>query len=226
MEGGYFVVKSLPMSKRFSYIPVLPKAGATVESVWKWKSLSRVWLLATPWSIQSMEFSRPEYLLDWVYVLFSRGSSQSRDWTQVSCIAGRFFTSWTNREAQEYWSGCPIPSPADLPNLGIESGSPTLQANSLPTGLPWKPETNTKSLREPPEPSQSFWHPVRQGPWRQSWSPHLLPQDIRERWFHGTQPQDWQPRDFENHACFQSTKEVLGRNKGAVLSLDMDVMLQ
>ena len=27
----------------------------------KWKLLSRVWLLATPWTIQSMEFSRPEY---------------------------------------------------------------------------------------------------------------------------------------------------------------------
>ena len=28
---------------------------------WKWKSLSCVWLFATPWTIQSMEFSRPEY---------------------------------------------------------------------------------------------------------------------------------------------------------------------
>ena len=28
---------------------------------WKWKSLSRVQLSATPWIIQSMEFSRPEY---------------------------------------------------------------------------------------------------------------------------------------------------------------------
>ena len=28
---------------------------------WKWKSLSRVWLFATPWTIQSMEFSRSEY---------------------------------------------------------------------------------------------------------------------------------------------------------------------
>ena len=27
----------------------------------KWKSLSRVWLFATPWTIQSMELSRPEY---------------------------------------------------------------------------------------------------------------------------------------------------------------------
>ena len=36
---------------------------------------------------------------------FSRGSSQPRDWTQVCCTAGRFFTSWATREAQEYWSG-------------------------------------------------------------------------------------------------------------------------
>ena len=36
---------------------------------------------------------------------FSRGSSQSRDQAQVSRIAGRFFTSRTTREAQEYWSG-------------------------------------------------------------------------------------------------------------------------
>ena len=27
----------------------------------KWKSLSGVWLFVTPWTIQSMEFSRPEY---------------------------------------------------------------------------------------------------------------------------------------------------------------------
>ena len=36
---------------------------------------------------------------------FSRGSSQPRDQTQVSHIAGRLFTSWATREAQEYWSG-------------------------------------------------------------------------------------------------------------------------
>ena len=33
---------------------------------------------------------------------FSKWSSQPRDWTQVSCIAGRFFTSWATSEAQEY----------------------------------------------------------------------------------------------------------------------------
>ena len=36
---------------------------------------------------------------EWVAIPFSRGSSQSRDWTQVSRIAGRFLTTWTNNEA-------------------------------------------------------------------------------------------------------------------------------
>ena len=43
-------------------------------------------------------------ILEWVAFPFSRGSSQPRDWTQVSCIAGRFFTTRATREAQEYWS--------------------------------------------------------------------------------------------------------------------------
>ena len=32
---------------------------------------------------------------------------------------------------QEYWSGVPVPSPEDCPNLGIEPGSPALQTDSL-----------------------------------------------------------------------------------------------
>ena len=43
--------------------------------------------------------------LEWVASPFSRGSSRPRDQTQVSRIAGRFFTSWATREAQEYWNG-------------------------------------------------------------------------------------------------------------------------
>ena len=40
---------------------------------------------------------------------------------------------------QEYWSGLPFSSPGDLPDPGIEPGSPALQADSLPTELPGKP---------------------------------------------------------------------------------------
>ena len=43
---------------------------------------------------------------------------------------------------QEYWSGLPFSSPGDLPNPGIEPGSPTLQADAL-TSAP--PESEIKS---------------------------------------------------------------------------------
>ena len=40
---------------------------------------------------------------------------------------------------QEYPSGLPCPPPGDLPNLGTEPRSPTLQADSLPSEPPGKP---------------------------------------------------------------------------------------
>ena len=40
-------------------------------------------------------------ILEWVAIPFSRGSSQPRNRTQVSCIAGRFFTIWATREVQQ-----------------------------------------------------------------------------------------------------------------------------
>ena len=36
---------------------------------------------------------------------------------------------------QEYWSGLPFPSPGDLPDPGIEPGSPALETNTLPSEL-------------------------------------------------------------------------------------------
>ena len=46
---------------------------------------------------------------------------------------------------QEYWSGLLFPSPGDLPNPGIEPGSPSLQADALPSEPPGKPTTQTVS---------------------------------------------------------------------------------
>ena len=40
---------------------------------------------------------------------------------------------------QEYWSGLPFPSPGDLPNPGIEPGSPALRADALASEPPGKP---------------------------------------------------------------------------------------
>ena len=38
---------------------------------------------------------------------------------------------------QEYWSGLPFPSPGDLPDPGIEPGSPTFEADALTSEPPW-----------------------------------------------------------------------------------------
>ena len=56
----FFPLETLPYDpypfppSSLSYWPLQAKE-------WKWKSLSRDRLFATPWAIQSMEFSRPEY---------------------------------------------------------------------------------------------------------------------------------------------------------------------
>ena len=99
------VLLSLIHPSRVTGLPVLSKIFI------KWvKSLSRVRLFATPWTVAyqappSMGFSR-----------------------------------------QECWSGLPLPSPGDLPNPGIEPGSPTLQADPLPSEPVIWAELSTNTL--------------------------------------------------------------------------------
>ena len=59
-----------------------------------------------------------------------------------------FVTPWTvahqaslstGFSRQEYWSGLPFSPPGNLPNPGIEDGSPTRQADSLSSEPPGKP---------------------------------------------------------------------------------------
>ena len=71
----------------------------------KWELLSCVLLFATPWTWNTVHGLLQARILEWVAFPFSRESYQSRDRTQVSRTAGRFFTSWATREAQEYRSG-------------------------------------------------------------------------------------------------------------------------
>ena len=79
----------------------------------KVKSLSRVQLFATPWTVAyqaspSMGFSR-----------------------------------------QGYWSGLLFPSPGDLPDPGIEPGSPTLQADALLSEPPGKLNRSDSRVKNP-----------------------------------------------------------------------------
>ena len=64
-----------------------------------------------------------------------------------------FVTPWTvayqaplsvGFSRQEYWSGLPFPSPGNLPNPGIEPGSPAFQADALTSEPPGKPLPTVK----------------------------------------------------------------------------------
>ena len=55
--------------------------------------------LETPWTLCSWDSPSKNTRVG--CISFSRGSSWPRSWTQVSCTAGRFFTSWGMREAQD-----------------------------------------------------------------------------------------------------------------------------
>ena len=118
-----------------------PSGGLCASQVVKWSEVKVA--QSCPTLCNPMDYTVRGILqariLERVAFPFCRGSSQPRDRNQVSCIAGGFFTSWVTREAQKYWSG-PIPFPVDLPNPGIKPGSPTLQADSLPTELTGKPQ--------------------------------------------------------------------------------------
>ena len=76
-----------------NFSPCFPPPPTYFES----ETLSRVWLFANQWTVHGILQAR---IMEWVAIPFSRGSSQTRDWTQVSCIAGRLFAIWATREAQ------------------------------------------------------------------------------------------------------------------------------
>ena len=105
---------------------------ATCSSMSECRLLSCVLFFATPRSIQSVEFSRPEY---WSGQPFpSPGDLPNPGLPHCRWILYQL----SHQEAQEYWSGQPIHSPADLSDPGIDLGSPALQADSLPTELSGK----------------------------------------------------------------------------------------
>ena len=67
-------------------------------------------------------------ILEWVAVPFSRKSSQHRDQTEVSCIAGGFFTSWATREALSLIQG---------PNFLLVIGSVEQIPETVKDGEAW-----------------------------------------------------------------------------------------
>ena len=71
------------------------------------------------------------------------GVTQSRTWLKWLSSSSRTIAYQAppsmGFSRQEYWSGLPFPSPGDLPDPGIEPGSPTFQADALSSEPPGKP---------------------------------------------------------------------------------------
>ena len=84
-------------------------------------------------------------ILEGVVIPFSRGSSHHRDWTQVSCIAGRFFAIWTTRGALAANKG-PVrwtePSLVDLLELCVATGAVIVPDWSLSRLYGWWSHVN------------------------------------------------------------------------------------
>ena len=84
-------------------------------------------------------------ILEWVVIPFSRGSSWLKDWTQVSCIAGQFFTIWAilyqlshkGSWSKLEWVAYPFSSGSSWPMNRTRVSA--LQADSLPAEPSGKP---------------------------------------------------------------------------------------
>ena len=94
-----------------------------LREVFSWKSLMK----------QDSEEFPYKWVSEWV-----------SEWVKSLSRVRLFATPWTVAPQappsmgfckQEYWSGLPLPSPGDLPDLGIKPRSPALQADTLPSEL-------------------------------------------------------------------------------------------
>ena len=97
---------------------------------------------------------RNRTILFWILFALARGHNIhcyeiSHVWSEVKSLSHvrLFATPWTvacqaplsmGFSRQEYWSGLPFPSPGDLPNPGIEPGSPALEVDALTSEPPGK----------------------------------------------------------------------------------------
>ena len=70
-------------------------------------------------------------ILEWVAMPSFRGFFPTQGWNPGLLHCRHILYHLSPQEAQEYQSWCPIPSPGDLPDLGIQPESPALQADSV-----------------------------------------------------------------------------------------------
>ena len=91
-------------------------------------------------------------ILEWVAFPFSRGSSQARDWTQVPCTAGRFFTIWGTRKAH-----CNKRSQHREAPASQQREAPIYCSERKPTHSSEDPEITSQKNSTSPDPDSSIF---------------------------------------------------------------------
>ena len=111
-----------PLGCHRAKLPVL--YSSSLLSIYFTHGMYKVLVAQSCLTLQPMDCSLPgssvhgilqAQILECVAILFSRGSSPPRNWTQVSCIAGVFFTGWATREASVYICNSQYPNPSHPP---------------------------------------------------------------------------------------------------------------
>ena len=117
--------------------------ASLAQRTWIWAQSRRQWRTEEPGLLQSMGSQKVRH-----DVVIEQQQQRNGDYnSECVCVSHSVMsdTSWpmdcqaplsVEFSRKEYWSGLPCPSPGDLPDRGIEPGSPKLQADSLPFELP------------------------------------------------------------------------------------------
>ena len=146
-----------------SPLPRCPWCGRILPSIMQSNSLSpaHIHSLLHP-SIQSLMH---QIFID--YLLYARYAWKSLSRVQL------FATAW-NSPGQNTGVGLPCPPPGNLPNPGIEPRSPTLQADSLPSEPPGRPNGFFPTQGSNPGLPHCQWIPC-----------HLSHQSLRQEYWSG-----------------------------------------
>ena len=81
------------------------------------------------WILYHLNHEGSPSILKWVAYPFSRKSFWPRNWTRVSCIAGRFFTSFTSLHFFTSWANLPAMQETRVWSLGREDSLEKEMAN-------------------------------------------------------------------------------------------------
>ena len=87
----------------------------------------------SPWGCKELDMTKPSTAYMYKHVLSH--SVMPNSLRPHGLHPTRLLCPW-GFSREECWSGLPFPSPGDLPNPGIEPGSPALLADALTTELP------------------------------------------------------------------------------------------